>query len=131
MYSGAVFAARLAPVPGLSVTGNQTYGHLSAQGRLQVALGADYARERYWYLRGLASFVAAPVPCPASGVATPGGVRGAEPVLLCSQPPSSVAPGETVAQVRVAPRLGVPFRAADAESVVPIRSASRASRPRS
>jgi hypothetical protein len=119
LYSGAASGTSMSPVPGLSVTGNGTYGFLSTQGGLQVAFGAGYTSEHYWYLRGSTAFTSAPLPCPASEVPQPGGVRDGRPVVLCSQPPSTVAPGATLAQIHIAPRLGGTFSASGKDSQVP------------
>jgi hypothetical protein len=119
LYSGSPSGTSMSPVPGLSVTGSETYGGISTRGGLQVALGADYTSEHYWYLRGPATFTPAPVPCPASDTPLPGGAPGGRPVVLCSEAPSSVTLGETAAQVYTAPRLGGTFGAVGAESTVP------------
>jgi hypothetical protein len=118
LYSAAASGASMSPVPGLSVSGSGTYGFLSTQGGLQVAFGVGYTSEHYWYLRG-STFTSAPLPCPASDAAAPGGVAGGKPVVLCSEPPSTVAPGATMAQISIAPRLGGTFKAAGKNSQVP------------
>jgi hypothetical protein len=46
-------------------------------------------------------------------------VRGGKPVALCGESPSSVAPGETLAQVYIAPRLGGRFSASGKDAPVP------------
>ena len=46
-------------------------------------------------------------------------MRDGKPVALCSESPSSVAPGETVAQVYTAPRLGGRFSASGKDTPLP------------
>jgi hypothetical protein len=119
VYSGAASGTHMAPVPGLSVTGGVVYGSISAVGGLQAALGSDYQTEHYWYVPSGSTFTAAPRPCPATRVPLLGGVRGGRPVTLCGESPSMVAPGETVAQVYTAPRLGGHFSASGKDAQVP------------
>jgi len=111
VYSGTAQSGVLRAVPGVSIPGTYTYGSISAQGTLQVDLGADYTAERYWYSRNGTAFVKAPLPCPAPTVALLGGVRSGKVTALCTDPPSTVGLGETDGQLSIAPRLGGAFAA--------------------
>ena len=110
VYSGRVQAGVLRPVPGLSITGAESYGDITAAGALQVDLGANYAAERYWYSRDGAHFIAAPLPCPAATMALLGGVHAGRVSALCNGSPSDVAPGINDKQVWAAAQLGGTFR---------------------
>ena len=119
VYAGAASGTRMTPVPGLAEAGGEVYGSISAAGGLQAALGSDYQNERYWYARSGSTFTAAQLPCPATRVPLLGGVRDGTPVALCAESPSTVAPGETLAQVYTAPRLGGRFSASGKDTPVP------------
>jgi hypothetical protein len=109
IYSGPVTGDTLRPVPGLSVKsvkGGETYGAISSSGVLQIALGHDYSAGRYWYSRDGLHFTPGPLPCPASMVASPGGVPGGKPVALCNGEPSGVGIGQNSNQIWTASRLG-------------------------
>ena len=119
VYAGAASGTRMTPVPGLAETGGEVYGSISTAGGLQAALGSNYQNERYWYARTGSTFTAAPLPCPAARVPLLGGVRDGMPVALCAESPSSVGPGETLAQVYTAPHLGGRFGASGKDTPVP------------
>ena len=110
VYSGPVQAGMLRPVPGLSITGAESYGDITAAGALQVDLGANYAAERYWYSRDGVHFIAAPLPCPAATMALLGGVHAGRVSALCNGSPGDVAPGVNDKQVWAAAQLGGTFR---------------------
>jgi hypothetical protein len=111
VYSGPARGGTLHAVSGLAVSGNFTYGDITAVGGLQVSLGSDYTTERYWLSRDGVSFVPAPLPCPVTTSALLGGVRDGKPVALCSGSPSDVNLGENDHQVWTATRLGGRFSA--------------------
>ena len=110
VYSGLVHAGVLRPVPGLSITGSPSYGDITAEGALQVDLGASFAAERYWYSRDGVHFTAAPLPCPAATMALLGGAHAGRVSALCTGNPSDVAPGVNDKQVWAAAQLGGTFR---------------------
>jgi hypothetical protein len=110
VYSGRVQAGVLRPVPGLSITGAESYGDITAAGALQVDLGANYAAERYWYSRDGVHFIAAPLPCPAAKTALLGGVHAGRVSALCSGSPGDVGAGINDKQTWAAGQLGGTFR---------------------
>jgi hypothetical protein len=112
VYSGLVRAGTLRAVRGLSISGGETYGDLTAiGGAVQVSFGANFNRADYWLSRNGARFTAAPLPCPASEVALLGGIRDGRPIALCSSSPSTTGPGTNTHRVGIAPRLGGKFTA--------------------
>lgn len=112
VYSGSVKASTLRAVHGLSVSGDLSYGDLTAVGgAIQVSLGTNYNKAHYWLSRNGSRFTTAPQPCPASLSALLGGVRDGKPIALCSSSPSSVGPGTNTDQLSIAPRLGGQFKA--------------------
>jgi hypothetical protein len=119
VYSGSASGTSMAPVDGLTETGSEVYGDISVQGSLQVVLGGDYKNEHYWYARSGSKFTAAPLPCPASWAPLLGGVRQGKPIALCSEPPSQMGPGSTLARVYTAPCLGGYFEASTKARQVP------------
>jgi photosystem II stability/assembly factor-like uncharacterized protein len=119
VYAGTPGSGRLAPVPGLSVSGDEAYGDLSTAGGLEVDLGASPARQKYWYARDGRHFSRAPLPCPAAGPTFLGGVRQGKVVALCSDSPGAAGPGETGVRLRVAGHLGGAFADAGARVVIP------------
>jgi hypothetical protein len=111
VYSGALDATVLYPVPDLTISGGITYGDLSTVGGLQVDLGADYATQQYWISHDGRKFTTAPLPCAQTTTAFLGGVQQGEVPALCSGSPSDVGPGQNDKQLFVAPRLGGTFSA--------------------
>ncbi|HEV3382365.1 MAG TPA: hypothetical protein VG142_15480 [Trebonia sp.] len=119
VYSGTPASGELREVKGLSVTGGEAYGDISAVGGLQVDLGTDFTAQQYWYSKNGISFTAASLPCPATTMAWLGGVRSGKVVALCSDSPSTVGPGSTAAQLQTAPSLGGTFTPSGAAFVLP------------
>ncbi|MEC3978472.1 sialidase family protein [Amycolatopsis sp. H20-H5] len=109
LYAGAARSPVLTPVPGFVATGGLTYGDLATEGGLQVALGSDYAGEKYWTSRDGLTFSRASAPCPAASTASLVGVRQGEVLALCSGSAGSPQPGSSVRQLWHAPRLGGRF----------------------
>jgi hypothetical protein len=109
VYSGLTRVNVLRAVHGLSITGSEVYGDISAVGVLQVDLGDNYAAERYWYSRDGVHFAAAPLPCPVTTVTLLGGVRAGRVIALCSGSPSDIGLGQNDKQVSIAARLGGTF----------------------
>jgi photosystem II stability/assembly factor-like uncharacterized protein len=119
VYSGTATSGVLHLVRGLSINGAGAYGGISIVGGLQVDLGEDYATEKYWYSRNDTSFTSAALPCPATERAYLGGARSGKVSALCSDGESSIGPGETAVQLRIAGRLGGAFNASGPAVDVP------------
>ncbi|MGH3167027.1 MAG: hypothetical protein ACRDN0_14210 [Trebonia sp.] len=119
VYSGTAQSGALRAVPGLTIAGSGNYGDIAVAGALQVDLGNAYTAEKYWYSMNGTSFTAAPLPCPVTDVAWLGGVRSGQAVAFCSDTPSAIAPGETDAQLAIAPRLGGKFTASGTRTDIP------------
>jgi photosystem II stability/assembly factor-like uncharacterized protein len=130
VYSGTATSGVLHPVRGLSIDGTGAYGGISTVGGLQVDLGEDYATEKYWYSRNGTSFTSAALPCPATEQAYLGGVRSGKVAALCSDGESSIGPGETAVQLRIAGRLGGAFNASGSAVDVPSVEGFAAASPR-
>lgn len=113
VYSGRLSGKALRPVAGLSISGGEAYGNISAQGGVvQADLGANFAIQRYWYSKHGARFTAAPLPCAAGLQALTGRAAAGQPIALCAGSPSDVAAGQNDKRVRVASGPGRPFHSA-------------------
>lgn len=112
IYSGAVDADTLTPVPWLAWTGlPYDYAQITATGGvLQIAAGNTYHTERYWYSHDGITFTAAPVPCPVNAT-TPSlaGIQSGHVLVICSADPADPQPGQQVKNLVVAPALGQKF----------------------
>jgi hypothetical protein len=110
VYSSRLSGKALRPVAGLSISGGEAYGNISAQGGLvQADLGANFATQRYWYSKHGAGFIAAPLPCAPRLQALTARAAAGQPVALCAGSPSDAGPGLNDKRVRVAPGPGRPF----------------------
>ena len=109
VYAAAPSSRMLRQVPGLSVSGPESYGDISNVGALEVDLGSGQPAEKYWYSSNGTRFTAGRPPCPAADQAFLGGVRSGKVVALCSDGPSAIGLGETAARLQVAGRLGAAF----------------------
>ena len=124
IYSGAVTANTLTPVAALAWTGlPYDYAQITATGGvLQIAAGASFHTERYWYSHDGATFTHATVPCPAN-TTTPAlaGIQSGHVLAICASDPADPQPGEQFKELVVAPALGAPFADAGPAPVTGLR----------
>jgi photosystem II stability/assembly factor-like uncharacterized protein len=110
VYASATSPGTMQPVPGLSASGDEADGAVTAAGGvLQVDLGQEHISQRYWYSRNGRAFTSAPLPCAATQVAYLGGVRAGKVIALCTDGASSASFGQTLARPRVAGTVGGTF----------------------
>ena len=111
LYSGSLYGSTLAPVPGLTVTGQGfSYGDASTRGGVvQVRLGADLATSSYWTSADGTTFRTAPDPCPATNSTRLGGIVGPKVIALCVGDGGDPQPGENPKQWTSAPGVDQPF----------------------